>query len=160
MQKKLLETYPNSEPYINEIWPIKEQVLQLKLKGESTISFYQIEGEIRFMEIRDYPLMPMLRVLLRYPNMMGKPMVVDKGAIRHIFSGSHIMAPGLTSEGGELVRHLPKMAPVAVHAEGKEHAICIGVLSMSSSDIEDENKGQAIEVVQFYNDGIWFLRPV
>jgi PUA domain protein len=63
------------------------------------LSFYQVEGEIRFMEIRDYPLLPLMKVLHKYPYFMDK-MQCDKGAIRHIFSGSHVMAPGLTSEGG------------------------------------------------------------
>jgi malignant T-cell-amplified sequence len=61
----------------------------------------------------------MLRVLHRYPTLMSNQMQCDKGAIKHIFSGSHIMAPGLISEGGRLVPDLPVMAPVAVMAEGK-----------------------------------------
>ena len=56
------------------------------------------------------------------------------------------MAPGLISEGGRLVPDLPVMAPVAVMAEGKQHAMAIGVLSMSSEEIEKERKGQAITV--------------
>lgn len=107
-------------------------MLQLKLKGEAFISFYQIDGEIRFLDIRDYPILPMLRVLHRYPNMMSEAMQCDKGAIKHIFSGSDIMAPGLTSAGGHLVPNLPIKAPVAVMAEGKKHAMAIGVLTMSS----------------------------
>ena len=79
------------------------------------------------MEIRDYPVMPMLRILHAYPFMMDK-MQCDKGAIKHIFSGSHVMAPGLTSEGGKVHEGLEKMAPVAITAEGKEHAMAIGVL--------------------------------
>lgn len=84
------------------------------------------------MEIRDYAILPMLRVLHKYPQMMGEAMQVDKGAIRHIFSGSHIMAPGLTSEGGNLIDGLVEKAPVAVMAEGKKHALAIGFLTMSS----------------------------
>jgi PUA domain protein len=107
-------------------------VLQLKLKGEAFVSFYQIDNEIRFIDIRDFPILPMLRVLHRYPNLMSEPMQCDKGAIKHIFSGSHIMAPGLTSAGGHLVSDLPEKSPVAVMAEGKKHAMAVGVLSMSS----------------------------
>jgi len=62
-------------------------------------------------------------------------MQCDKGAIKHIFSGSHIMAPGLTSAGGVLVPNLPERAPVAVMAEGKQHAMAIGILNMSSKQI-------------------------
>ena len=92
------------------------------------------------MEIRDYPLMPMLRTLMRFPNMMDK-MQCDKGAIRHIFSGSHVMAPGLTSEGAIMTPDLPAGAPVAVMAEGKVNPMAVGVLSMSSDEIASKNKG-------------------
>lgn len=98
------------------------------------------------MEIRDYPPLPMLKVYHRFPYFMDK-MQCDKGAIRHIFSGSHVMAPGLTSEGGNVVPNLGMRAPVAIMAEGKENAMAIGALSMTSDDIVSQNKGQAIEVI-------------
>ena len=45
------------------------------------------------------------------------------------------MAPGLTSAGGKITPDLQVKAPVAITAEGKVHAMAIGVLSMSSEDI-------------------------
>jgi PUA domain protein len=54
-----------------------------------------------FIEIRDYPVIPTLRLLHKYPYMMHH-MQCDKGAIRHIINGSHVMAPGLTSPGGKM----------------------------------------------------------
>lgn len=111
------------------------------------------------MEIRDCPVMPMLKVLHQYPFMMDK-MQCDKGAIKHIFSGSDVMAPGLTSEGGKVAPGLEVNAPVAIHAEGKQHAMAIGVLKMSSDDIIKTNKGMAIANIQFLNDGLWGLKAV
>ena len=70
------------------------------------------------------------------------------------------MAPGLISEGGRLVPGLPVNAPVAVMAEGKEHAMAIGVTLMSSEQILNERKGEAIQVCEFMNDGLWLLKPV
>ena len=92
------------------------------------------------MEIRDYPIMPTIKVLHRFPYFM-ETMQCDKGAIRHIFSGSHVMAPGLTSEGGCVTPDLPVKAPIAITAEGKTHAMAIGVLCMSSADIVSQNRG-------------------
>jgi len=44
-------------------------------------------------------------------------MQCDKGAIKHIFSGSNVMAPGLTSEGGKMPdKSLPVHHPVAIMA--------------------------------------------
>ena len=104
-------------------------------------------------------MLPILKILHRYPYMMT-PMQCDKGAIRHIFSGSHVMAPGLTSEGGCVAPDLPTNSPVAITAEGKQHAMAVGVLSMSSADIVSKNKGQAIEVINFMKDSVWGMRPV
>jgi malignant T-cell-amplified sequence len=159
VRANVLETYPLMEPYMEEVWPKKAQVLQLKIKGDNLLSFYQIDGEVKFMEIRDYPVLPMLRVLHAYPFMMD-PMQCDKGAIKHIFSGSHVMAPGLTSAGGCMTEGLKVMHPVAVTAEGKKHAMAVGVLKMSVDDIKTKNKGEAIEIIQFMNDAVWKIKGV
>ncbi len=98
--------------------------------------------------------MPMLRVLHQYPFMMKK-MQCDKGAIKHIFSGSNVMAPGLTSEGGRIDESVQQGEAVAITAEGKEHAMAIGIMEMSAADLKSQGKGIAIEVVQFLNDAVW-----
>ena len=58
-------------------------------------------------------------------------MQADKGAIRFILSGANIMCPGVTSPGGKMT-NVPEDTVVAVMAEGKQHAIGIGVTKMSS----------------------------
>ena len=77
---------------------------------------------------------------------MMKQMQCDKGAIKHIFSGSNVMAPGLTSPGGKM-EDVEAGTPVAIMAEGKEHAMGIGLTTMSTSQIRSENKGIAIELI-------------
>ena len=104
--------------------------------------------------MRDKPIIPMMRLLHQYPDMMDK-MQCDKGAIRHIFSGSNIMAPGLTSEGGNVAEHLEIGAAVAIMAEGKKHAMGIGFLKQSSADITKNSKGIAIELIEYLNDQLW-----
>ena len=42
---------------------------------------------------------------------------VDKGAIKFVLRGAHIMCVGLTSPGGDVSTDLPVGHPVAVHAE-------------------------------------------
>ena len=83
-------------------------------------------------------------------------MQCDKGAIKHIFSGSNVMAPGLTSPGGRM-DDVEVGEVVAIMAEGKEHAMGMGITFMSSDEIRTENKGIAIELIQFINDGLWKL---
>ena len=127
LRAKALETFPKMEPYIDEFWKNKAKVHMLKLKGDNTIHWVKIEETVCFIEFRDKGLIPMLRLLHKYPDMMDH-MLCDKGAIRHIFSSSNVMAPGLTSEGGKVCPDLPKGAPVAITAEGKKHAMGVGFL--------------------------------
>ena len=126
----------------------------MKIKGEAHITFIKIDDDIKFLEIRDKPILPMMKVLHQYPSLMDH-MVCDKGAIKHIFSGSNVMAHGLTSEGGQIAEDLDAGHPVAIMAEGKKHAMGIGLLAMSSNEIKDTGKGIAIEVIQFLNDSLW-----
>ena len=154
LRNKLIEAYPQTEDYIDLLWPKKAKAFSLKLKGENHLQFIKLDEEIMFMELRDKPLLPMLRVLHRFPDMMTH-MQCDKGAIRHIFSGSNVMAPGLTSEGGIIKDGCEEGHPVAIMAEGKKHAMGIGFMTMSSKDIKDQGKGNAIELIQFMNDSLW-----
>ena len=101
LRAKIIEQMPNIEPFIDEIWPKKAKVFANKLKGESHMTFIMIEDKLEFFELRDKPIMPMLKLLHKYPTILPH-MVCDKGAIKHIFSGSNVMAPGLTSAGGKI----------------------------------------------------------
>ena len=59
---------------------------------------------------------------------------VDRGAIKHVLNGSNIMCPGLTSPGAKLC-NVPKDTVVAVMAEGKKHAIAVGITTMSTDEM-------------------------
>ena len=154
IRSKIIEDYPNVEKYIDEFWPKSAKVLRYKFKGENLYTFIKIDEQFAFIEIRDKPMVPFLRLLHKYPDFLPH-MVCDKGAIKHIFSGSNVMAPGLTSEGGKITDGLEKGQAVAIMAEGKVHAMGIGYLEMSSKEIKDTGKGMAIELIEFLNDSIW-----
>lgn len=59
---------------------------------------------------------------------------VDKGAIRFVLSGANVMCPGLTSPGA-CMTGADKGTVVAIMAEGKEHALAIGLLTLSTEDM-------------------------
>ena len=86
-------------------------------------------------------------------------MQVDKGAIRFILSGANIMCPGLTSAGGKM-SSVEKNTIVAVMAEGKQHALCVGLTLLSANDIASKNKGIGIENCHYLNDGLWQMKPI
>lgn len=62
-------------------------------------------------------------------------MQVDKGAITFVLSGANIMCPGLTSKGAIMTKGLPADTVVTVVAEGKQHALAVGILKMSVEDM-------------------------
>jgi PUA domain protein len=44
---------------------------------------------------------------------------------------------------------------VAIYAEGKEHALAIGITKMSTADIKEVNKGIAVDNIHYLMDGLW-----
>ena len=66
------------------------------------------------------------------------------------------MSPGLTSPGGEM-DDVPAESVIAIMAEGKEHALAIGVATMATEQILKENKGIAVENTHWLKDDLWNL---
>ncbi len=82
-------------------------------------------------------------------------MQVDKGAIRFVLGGANIMCPGFTSKGGSIPKSLEANSPVAIYAEGKQHAMAIGITKMSTDEIKSVNKGIAVDTCHYLMDGLW-----
>jgi malignant T-cell-amplified sequence len=83
---------------------------------------------------------------------------VDRGAIRFLLQGAHMMCPGMTSKGGYLPpaeSELMAGTPVALHAEGKEHAVGIGILKLSTEEIKRVNKNVGVETITYLGDELW-----
>jgi len=86
---------------------------------------------------------------------------IDRGAIRFLLAGAHMMCPGLTSAGGYLPPADAALAagtPVAIHAEGKEHAVGIGITKLGTEEMRKINKGVAVETVTYLGDDLWALQ--
>lgn len=60
---------------------------------------------------------------------------MDRGAIKYVLSGANIMCPGLTSPGARMDVEVAVGMPVAVMAEGKEHALAVGLTKLSTQDM-------------------------
>lgn len=89
---------------------------------------------------------------------------IDRGAIRFVLSGAALMAPGLTSPGGRLPAEgepqYEKGQVVVVNAEGKEHAVMVGILKMGTDEMRKTKKGVAMEGGTYLGDGLWKARIV
>jgi malignant T-cell-amplified sequence len=66
--------------------------------------------------------------------------------------------PGLTSKGARMDGDIPVDAVIVVMAEGKEHAMAIGQMKMSSGDIRAINKGIGVETLTVLGDPLWHLK--
>eukprot|EP00958_Prasinococcus_capsulatus_P017521 scaffold1978_cov381-Prasinococcus_capsulatus_cf.AAC.3 len=88
------------------------------------------------------------------PDMMPR-LQVDSGAIRFVLSGANIMCPGLTSSGAHMEDDIEEDTAVAIYAEGKQHALALGLTKMSTKDMKAINKGIGVDNMHHLNDGLW-----
>ncbi|RDD41711.1 Malignant T-cell-amplified sequence 1 [Trichoplax sp. H2] len=153
IRAKVLQQFPDLQDYIDDILPKKAALILVKCHDH--IEIVSINTKLLFFRQRDGPFFPTLRLLHQYPFILPQQQV-DRGAIRFILSGANIMCPGLTSPGGKMVP-TEEETIVAVMAEGKQHAISIGKMKLSSENIAKINKGIAIENIHFLGDGLWYV---
>ncbi|EEB05888.2 RNA-binding protein Tma20 [Schizosaccharomyces japonicus yFS275] len=151
IKSKLVETYPKLESVINDLFPKKSQLLQVKC--EDRITLYCMNGEVLLFEHYNGPIIPSLRLVHKCPDAFPQ-VCVDRGAIKFVLSGANIMIPGLTSATGDLPDDIPKDVFVVVMAEGKEAATAIGYTKMSAQEMKKVGKGIGIENVHYLGDNL------
>jgi PUA domain protein len=153
---QIVTQYPLLAEAIEFILPKKSMLVAKALENVQLII---VNKEILFYNQRDGPFFPTLKLLHKYPTMMNR-IQVDKGAIRFILGGANIMCPGITSKGGRIPLPLDEEQPVAIYAEGKVHAMAIGVTKMSTDMILKLNSGIAVETVHYLMDGLWQTKSI
>lgn len=154
LRSKLCEQFPKLEQVIEEAIPKKSQLVQVKCENKTSI--YALNGEPVCIQHFDDDLWPSLRLIHKFPEYF--PWIrVDRGAIKFVLGGANIMCPGLTSKGGEIPEEYDNGQIVAIYAEGKEHALAVGELIMSTDEIKNQNKGIGVNVIEYLGDGIWPL---
>lgn len=158
IKNKLVEQFPNLAKYQDEILPKKEQLRIAKCPDHIEI-LVTSNGTQLFYKQRDGPYYPTLRIVHQYPDLV-QTIQVDRGAIKFVLSGANIMCPGLTSPGGKIDDDIQSEQVVTVMAEDKQHALAIGLTKLSGKDIKTINKGVAVELIHYLNDGLWRAKPV
>ena len=158
IKAKVAEANPNiSSEDLDALLPKKPPLVQYKVgphmmlyckKGEAEEGQTPSDEPV-FFQHRDGPILPTLRSIHKYPTLDFTSVTVDEGAIPFILGGANIMCPGLTKEGHSIMPpdgeeqdaqgfDLPGLSKgdgVVIKAEGKKHAIAIGVMKMSSIDM-------------------------
>lgn len=154
LKKEIIEAIPSIEPLIDRIWPKKANFQIGKQKPHNIIYF--INNEPCFIQPKDNPILPHIKLLHKYPMLLPSCQV-DKGGIKHVISGANIMIPGMTSSGGKLPEGT-KNTIVAVYCEGKENALAIGRMEMSTEDMKAAGKGIGIQVLSYVGDDAWNIK--
>jgi len=154
IRNTILEQYPNLQDKMDEIIPKNQPLFVAKCTDH--INLIVINKQILFFNEREGPYYPALRLLHKYPNIMAH-VQVDRGAIKFVMQGANIMCPGLTSPGGMLPEDLKPDTIVAVHAEGKQHALAVGITKLTAKEMKEQNKGIGIDNIHYLNDGLWRL---
>jgi len=184
IKSQILKSNPSiTEEQIDLLLPKKPPLIQYKVgphlmlycRSVDTSANGDDEGRMKesepsFFQSRDGPVLPSLKFVHQYPQLEFTKVIVDRGAIPFILGGANIMCPGLTNPGGFMPEDgtegddgddgfpkdgLEKGAGVVVYAEGKEFAVAVGVMKLSSSTIRSKNKGMGIEVTHFLGDGLY-----
>ena len=156
IRTNIKDQYPSLVPYLDDILPKKEPVNLIKAKEH--VEIVACRKEPLFFRKRDGPYLPTLKLLHRFPFLLPR-FQVDSGAIKFILSGANVMAPGLNSRGGRM-DEADKDTIVGIYAEGKQHGIGVGQTLASTKEIQTVNKGVAIELIHYLNDGLWQLEDV
>ncbi|CEO96005.1 PUA domain-containing protein [Plasmodiophora brassicae] len=155
IRKSISEQYPDYDEQFDAIF--KKKAPMHVAKCHNHVQLIADENNvIWFFSYRKSEFIPTLRTLHRFPKMLPV-LQVDRGAIKFVLSGANIMSPGLTSPGGRMDTDVDQDTVCAIYAEGKEHALAIGVTKMSTEKIRSENKGIAVDVLHHLNDGLWTM---
>lgn len=176
LKSQILEFHPDiTVEQLNELIPKKIPLVQFKVGPHLMLYCRKLEKEGSspseepiFFQQRDGPVLPTLKLVHRYPGLHFKQVTVDKGAIPYLLGGANVMCPGLTNPGGEMppdgvtqdvqgfdVPGVGKGDGVVIYAEGKEHALACGFMTMSSAEIREKNKGHGIEICHNLGDGLY-----
>jgi malignant T-cell-amplified sequence len=155
VRSKLADEYPMLADLWDELLPKGEDILIIRCHDQvHCIARQSSKPEVLFFNHHGGFYYPHLRLLHKYPFIL-KSHQVDIGGCRFVVSGANIMCQGLTSAGGRIQDNMDEDDLVAIYIEGKEHAVAVGKMMMSSDDIREKNKGPCIENVHHMGDGLW-----
>jgi PUA domain protein len=164
LRAQIRDAHPQlTDDILEELFPKKHPLVQYKVGPHLMLYCRHVEhhnkdedddddrsptDEPMFFQQRDGPILPTLKMVHQYPTLTWKQVTVDRGAIPFVIGGAHIMCPGLTNPGGEMPPDgevedddgfdkpgLAKGDGVVIYAQGKEYAIAVGVMMMSSAEM-------------------------
>jgi malignant T-cell-amplified sequence len=160
VKSEILQRNPGiTEEMLEELLPRKSPLIQYKVGSYMLLYCRRIEHDedksptdqpMLFQPRGGTVILPTLKLVHQYPTLEFTRVTVDKGAIPYLLGGANVMCPGLTNPGGtlppdtttlvkddfdQITPGLAKGAGVVIYAEGKEYAMAVGIMTMSSAEM-------------------------
>ena len=102
---------------------------------------------IKILKIHDdyLPFLSETDTLEKFPNVM-----VDMGAVKFMCKGANVMRPGIKK-----FTEFEKDKIVCIIEESKHKFLAVGVAMVSSSELENMEKGEVVKNLHYISDKFW-----
>lgn len=116
-----------------------------------TMDIFYVDGKILGLIIDGRPFLS-VRGLLAY-NPRKRYVTVDMGAVKFVYNGADIMAPGVVDADPSIAE-----GDLAwVRDERNLRPLAVGVALMSGKEMIARNRGKALQSLHYVGDSIWKL---
>ena len=133
---------------VSEKWGIEFPKIK-NLKVHQILEDAQIiTGEgIKILKINDdyLPFLSEIDTLEKFPNVM-----VDMGAVKFMCKGANVMRPGIKK-----FTEFEKDNLVCIVEESKHKFLAVGKAMVSSSELENMEKGEVVKNIHYISDKFW-----
>ena len=133
---------------VSEIWGIDFPKIK-NLKVHQILDEAQIitGNGIKILKINDdyLPFLSEIETLKKFPNVM-----VDMGAVKFMCKGANVMRPGIKK-----FTEFEKDKLVCIIEESQQKFLAVGKAMVSSSELENMEKGEVIENIHYISDKFW-----
>ncbi len=150
MKSNLISKSETSEiiKIVSERWGIQcPKIKNFKVHQISDDAQIIVGKEIKILKIDDdyLPFLSETETLKKFPNVM-----VDMGAIKFMCKGANLMRPGIKK-----FTDFEKDDLVCIMEESHHKFLAVGKAMVSSSELENMEKGEVIKNLHYISDKFW-----
>ncbi|NMI82549.1 MAG: RNA-binding protein [Candidatus Nitrosopumilus sp. MTA1] len=150
MKSNLISKSETSEilKMVSEKWKIKcPKIKNLKVHQISDEAQIITGKGIKILKINDnyLPFLSETNTLKKFPNV-----IVDMGAVKFMCKGANVMRPGIKK-----FTEFEKDNLVCIMEESQHKFLAVGKAMVSSSELENIEKGEVLENLHYISDKFW-----
>ncbi len=150
MKSNLISKSETSEllKIVSERWGIEcPKIKNFKVHQISDEALIIVGKGIKILKIDDdyLPFLSETDTLKKFPNVM-----VDMGAVKFMCKGANVMRPGIKK-----FTEFEKDKIVCIIEESQHKFLAVGKAMISSSELENMEKGEVVENLHYISDKFW-----